>query len=92
MQFPTKIVTLAFVLAFGAAPCATLTVVLARGIDGGMRSVTRAEEQLALYLAMETTVSDLLCLHLTAAATPSPEVTRQLTETKALVREDVQSN
>ncbi len=89
MQFRAKIVTFAVVLACGAALCATLTVILARGIEAGLRSVTVAEDQLALYLAMETTVSDLLRLHITAAAAPTPEVIRRLAETKALVHDDI---
>ena len=91
MQFRAKIVTFAVVLACGAALCAMLTVILARGIDRGMQSVTRAEEQLALYLAMETTVSDLLRLHLTAAAAPTPEIITRLAETKSLVRDDIET-
>lgn len=91
MQFRTKIVTFAVLLAFGAAICATLTISLARGIERGMQFVTRAEDQLALYLLMETNVGDLFRLYVTAAASPRPEMIVRLGETNAAVREDIET-
>ncbi|MEM9249206.1 MAG: ATP-binding protein [Pseudomonadota bacterium] len=89
MQFRTKIVTFALALALGAICCATLTLILARGIDRGLQSVTLAEDQLALYLTLETNVSDLLRLHITAAAAPMDETLIRIGETKSDVREDI---
>ncbi|RBI85619.1 hypothetical protein DRV85_07765 [Rhodosalinus halophilus] len=91
MQFRTKIVGFAVLLACGAAVCATLILVLARGIERGLESVTLAEDQLALYLAMETNISDLLRLQITAAAAPSTDTMERLAETKAAVRQDVET-
>ncbi|WP_179378768.1 sensor histidine kinase [Jannaschia marina] len=90
MQFRTKIVDFAVALASGAALCATLTLILARGIDRGLESVTLAEEQLALYLTMETNVSDMLRLYITAAAAPSDAYLSRLRETKDAVQRDVE--
>lgn len=81
----------AVLLATGAAVCAVLTLLLARGIERGLRSVTLAEDQLALYLALETNISDMLRLQITAAAAPSPETLDRLAETKAAVRADVET-
>jgi signal transduction histidine kinase len=89
MQFRTKILGFAVLLACGAAVCATVTLVLARGIERGLASVALAEDQLALYLVMETNVSDMLRLQITAAAAPSPATLSRLAATKAAVREDV---
>ncbi|SIO54650.1 HAMP domain-containing protein [Rhodovulum sp. ES.010] len=89
MQFRTKIVTFAVLLACGAAVCATLTLALARGIERDLASVTLAEDQLALYLTMETNISDMLRLQITAAAAQSPDTMARLAETKSAVRQDV---
>jgi signal transduction histidine kinase len=89
MQYRTKIVAFAVTLAAGAVACATLTLILARAIDDGMESVTLAEDQLALYLAMETNVSDLLRLHITAVASPSEATDARLRRTRAAVGRDI---
>jgi signal transduction histidine kinase len=89
MQFRTKIAAFAFLLAFGAAVCATLTLVLARGIERGLASVSLAEDQLALYLTLETNIGDMLRLQITAAAAQSPGTLVRLAETKTAVRQDV---
>jgi signal transduction histidine kinase len=89
VQFRAKIVAFAVLLAFGAGLCATLTLILARGIDAGMRSVMLAEDQLALYLTMETNVSDLLRLHITSVAAPSEATLVRLRETRDAVRQDI---
>lgn len=89
MQFRTKIVAFAVLLASGAALCATLTLWLARGIDRGMESVSLAEDQLALYLAMETHVSDMLRLYVAAAAVPSADIEARLRDVNAAMREDI---
>jgi signal transduction histidine kinase len=89
MQFRTKIVGFAVLLALGAAICATLTIGLARGIDRGMQSVTAAEDQLALYLSMETNIGDLFRLYVTTAASPGPGMIVRLDETKAAVRGNI---
>ena len=91
MQFRTKILAFAVLLAFGAALCATLTILLARGIERGLASVALAEDQLALYLVMETNVSDMLRLQITAAAAPTAETLAHLAETKQAVRQDVET-
>ncbi len=62
---------------------------LARGIERGLESVTLAEDQLALYLVMETNVSDMLRLQIVAAAAPSPQTLARLDATKQAVRDDV---
>lgn len=89
MQFRSKIVAFAVMLACGVALCAALILVLARGIDKGMQSVTLAEDQLNLYLTMESKVSDLLRLHVTAATIPSPQTMARLGATYEEVREEV---
>lgn len=89
MQFRTKILTFATVLALGAAICATLTLILARGIDRGMASVTLAEDQLALYLALEVDIIDMLLLEVATVAAPTPSLTERLSLTKAAVRRDL---
>jgi len=89
MLFRTKIVAFAILLACGAAICATLTLLLARGIERGMASVTLAEDKLALYLTMETNVSDMLRLQITAVAASSPKTLARLAETKTAVRDDI---
>lgn len=90
MQFRAKIVAFSVVLACGVVLCAALILFLARGIDTGMRSVTMAEDQLALYLTMESKVSDLLWLHVTAAAVPSAQTMGRVSATYQEVREEVQ--
>lgn len=90
MQFRSKIVAFTVVLAFGVALCAAVILMLAHGIDKGMKSVTLAEDQLALYLSMESKVSDLLWLHVTAAAVPSPQTTARLGATYEEVRQEVE--
>ncbi|MEM1352290.1 MAG: ATP-binding protein [Pseudomonadota bacterium] len=89
MQFRAKIITFAVVLALCAIACATLTLLLARGINQGMQKVTRAEDQLALYLTMESNMNALLRLEITAIAAPSPQVFARLREANAAVREDI---
>lgn len=89
MQFRTKIVSFAVALACGTAICAMLTLSLARGIERGLASVALAEDKLALFLTMETNLSDLLRLQITAAAAPSEDMMTRLAETKAAVRNDV---
>ncbi len=89
MQFRTKIITFATVLALGAAICATLTLILARGIDRGMASVTLAEDQLTLYLALEVDIIDMLLLEVATAAARTPEIAERLSLTKAAVRSDL---
>jgi signal transduction histidine kinase len=91
MQYRSKIAAFAVTLATGAIACATLTLILARGIDEGMESVTLAEDQLALYIAMETNVSDLLRLHITAAASPTEATAIRLRETRAAVTRDIEA-
>lgn len=91
MQFRTKIIGFAVLLACGAAICATLTLSLARGIERGLASVALAEDQLALFLTMETNLSDLLRLQITEAAAPSAETAARLAATKAAVRADVRT-
>jgi len=91
MQFRTKIIGFAIVLALGAAICATLTIVLARGIERGMASVTLAEDQLTLYLALETDISDMLMLQIATATVPTAEKIERLSLTKAAVRRDLQA-
>ncbi len=91
MQFRTKIITFAIVLALGAAICATLTLVLARGIERGMDSVTLAEDKLTLYLALETDISDMLVLQIATAAAPSPSKIERLSLTKAALRRDLEA-
>lgn len=89
MQFRTKIVTFALLLALGAAICATLTLILARGIEQGMASVTLAEDQLTLYLALETDISDMLLLEVATAAAPGADTLERLAQTKSAVRHDL---
>ena len=89
MQFRAKILTFALALAAGAVLCAALTLTLARGIDRGIASVALAEEQLALYLAMETNVSDLLRLQVIAVAAPSAEKSQRLERTRQAVASDI---
>jgi signal transduction histidine kinase len=91
MQFRAKIVTFALALAAGAVLCAALTMTLARGIDRGVASVALAEEQLALYLAMETNVSDLLRLHVTSVAAPAEGTMPRLDRTRVAVARDIES-
>lgn len=91
MQFRTKIVSFAIVLAFGAAVCATLTIFLARGIERGMASVTLAEDQLTLYLALETDISDMLLLEVTTAAAPTENSLERLFLTKSEVSRDLEA-
>jgi two-component system OmpR family sensor kinase len=91
MQFRTKIVSFAVLLAGGAALCAILTLLLARGIERGLESVSLAESQLAVYLVMETNVSDLLRLQITAVAAPSDDTMARLAESETAVREDVET-
>lgn len=90
MQFRTKIITFAIVLALGAVICATLTLMLARGIERGMNSVTLAEDQLTLYLALETDISDMLVLQIATAAAPSPSQIERLSLTKTALRRDLE--
>lgn len=89
MQFRTKIVTFALLLALGAAICATLTLILARGIEQGMASVTLAEDQLTLYLALETNISDMLLLEVASAAAPGADALERLAQTKSSIRRDL---
>jgi signal transduction histidine kinase len=91
VQFRTKIVAFAVLLASGAAVCATLTLLLVRGIERGLESITLAEDQLALYLTLETNISDMLRLQITASAAPSPDTLSRLAETKGAVRQDVET-
>lgn len=91
MQFRTKIVGFAVLMAGGAAVCAKLTLVLAQGIERRLESVDLAENQLALYLAMETNIGDLLRLQVTAIAAPSDTTAARLAETRAMVRGDVEA-
>jgi signal transduction histidine kinase len=79
------------VLALGAAVCATLTLVLARGIERGMNSVSLAEDQLALFLALETDITDMLLLEVTTAAAPTPAKVERLSLTKSSVRRDLET-
>ena len=85
MQFRTKIIAFATILALGAAVCATLTLVLARGIERGLDSVTLAEDRLALYLALEIDISDMLLLEIVGTASPTPDMIERLSLTKASV-------
>jgi signal transduction histidine kinase len=87
MQFRTKIITFATLLALGAAICATLTLMLARGIERGLASVTLAEDQLALYLALEIDISDMLLLEIVSTASPTPAIYERLVLTRASVRD-----
>ncbi len=91
MQFRTKIVTFALLLALGATVCATLTLILARGIERGMASVTLAEDQLTLYLALETDISDMLLLEVATAAAPTAGNIERLSLTKSAVRRDLEA-
>ena len=89
MQFRTKILSFAAVLVLGAAVCATLTLMLARGIERGMASVTRAEDQLNLYLALEIDIVDMLLLEVAMAAAPDARLRERVALTEADVRRDL---
>lgn len=91
MEFRAKIIAFAALLTLGAALCAMLVLTLARGMEQGIQSVTLAEEQLALYLAMETSVSDLLRLHIMVAAAPSPALQDRLDATRSAVFADIET-
>jgi signal transduction histidine kinase len=89
MQFRTKILTFATMLALGAVVCATLTLLLARGIERGTASVTRAEDQLNLFLALEIDITDMLLLEVALAAAPTPRLAERVSLTEADVRRDL---
>lgn len=89
MQFRTKLIGFATLIAVGAALSAMLALSLARGIDRGMQSVTIAEQQLAIYLNLETSTSDLLKLAVATLLNTDDDAERRFEATRQAVRDDV---
>lgn len=89
MLFRTKLIGFASLLALGALVSAGSALWLAREIERSAQSVSIAEEQLAIYLDLETLTSDLLRYYVTAPVLPQHGIAERLAATERAVRENV---